>query len=119
MAQTPKHGMTLDDMQKMVRVGAPEVSPDGMWVAYTVSRVDVEADKNVSQLWMVSWDGKQDIQLTRGKESAGGPRWSPDGKYLSFTSSRPGAARGNQVWLLDRSGGEAMQLTDVKGRLTS
>src|SRR5262249_11828052 len=45
------------------------------------------------------------------------PRWSPDGRYLAFTSSRPGKARGNQVWLLDRSGGEAQQLTEVKGRL--
>ncbi len=38
-------------------------------------------------------------------------------KYISFTSSRPGKARGNQVWLLDRNGGEAMQLTELKGRL--
>ena len=36
---------------------------------------------------------------------------------LSFTSSRDPEARGNQVWLLDRSGGEAMQLTEIKGRL--
>src|SRR5205814_3401477 len=43
--------------------------------------------------------------------------FSPDGRYLSFTSSRPGKARGNQVWLLDRAGGEAFQLTEVKGRL--
>src|SRR5262249_57893000 len=39
--------------------------------------------------------------------------------YLSFTSSRPGPTKGNQVWLLDRSGGEAFQLTDLKGRLQS
>src|SRR6185503_15786176 len=45
------------------------------------------------------------------------PKFSPDGKYLSFTSSRSGPAKGNQVWLLDRSGGEAVQLTEVKGRL--
>src|SRR5262249_49530159 len=37
--------------------------------------------------------------------------------YLSFTSSRPGKAKGSQVWLLDRSGGEAFQLTELKGRL--
>ncbi len=36
---------------------------------------------------------------------------------MSFTSSRPGKAKGSQVWLLPRAGGEAMQLTDVKGRL--
>ena len=38
------------------------------------------------------------------QDSESAPRWSPDGRYLSFTSSRPGPAKGNQVWLLDRNG---------------
>jgi dipeptidyl aminopeptidase/acylaminoacyl peptidase len=113
-AQTPKHGMSLEDMQKMVRVGPPTISPDGKWIAYTVSHIDTADDKNVTALWMVSWDGKQDIQLTYGKDSAGSPRWSPDGKWLAFTSGREGEAKGSQVWLLDRRGGEAFQLTNVK-----
>lgn len=116
-AQTARHGMTLDDLAKMVRVGAPQVSPDGRWVAYTASHVDVAEDKNVTDVWMVSWDGKEDVQLTFGKESAGSPRWSPDGRWLAFTSSREGAAKGEQVWLLDRRGGEAQQLTSVKENL--
>jgi dipeptidyl aminopeptidase/acylaminoacyl peptidase len=106
--------MTLDDLQKFLRVGSPILSPDGQWIAYTVSHIDVAEDKNITDLWMVSWDGKQDIQLTRGKESAGQPLWSPDGKWLSFTSSREGDAKGSQVWVLDRRGGEAQQLTNVK-----
>ena len=112
-----KHGMTLDDMQKMVRVGAPVVSPDGAWVAYTISHVDTGDDKNLTDLWMVSWDGTQDVQLTRGKDGAGNPRWSPDGRWLAFTSGREGEVKGTQVWLLDRRGGDPMQLTDVKENL--
>ena len=118
--QAAKRGMNLDDLAKMMRVGAPQVSPDGNWVAYTVSRVDVSEDKSVSELWMVSWDGKEDIQLTQGKDSAGNPRWSPDGRWLAFSSGRdagPGGAKGSQVWVLDRRGGEAKQLTNVKENL--
>jgi dipeptidyl aminopeptidase/acylaminoacyl peptidase len=112
-----KRAMVLDDLAKMVNVGGPQVSPDGKWIAYTTSHVDVAEDKNLSDLWMISWDGTQDIQLTYGPEGVGSPRWSPDGRWLAFTSSRPGKAKGSQVWLLDRRGGEAHQFTDVKDSL--
>ena len=106
--------MVPDDLAKLVRVGAPMLSPDGRFVAYTVSNVDSEDDKNISQLWMARFDGSEDLQLTYGTESVSAPRWSPDGKYLAFTSSRTGKAKGDQVWVMDRRGGEARQLTDVK-----
>jgi dipeptidyl aminopeptidase/acylaminoacyl peptidase len=116
-AQTARHPLRLDDIARMREVRDPQCSPDGQWVAYSVGTTDMKEDKHDSDVWMVSYDGKRDLQVTFSPESESGARWSPDGRYLSFTSSRPGKARGNQVWLIDRQGGEAMQLTDVKGRL--
>ena len=83
-----------------------------------VSTIDAKEDKSNTHIWLVGYDGKNDRQITFSSDSESAPRWSPDGKFLAFTSSRPGGkAKGNQVWLLDRSGGEAYQLTELKGRL--
>src|SRR6187402_1227646 len=116
-ASTPRL-ITPDDATRWQDVGDPQLSPDGDWIAYTVSTVDTAADKRVTHLWMARWDGSEDLQLTSGSESTSAPRWSPDGKYLAFTSSRPGEAKGSQVWVLDRRGGEARQITNVKGHLS-
>lgn len=120
--------MTVDDLARFHDVMGPVVSPDGEWVAYTVSTIETKTDKRVTDLWMVSWNGKEDVRLTWAGDvdeddddltSSGAPRWSPDGKYISFLAGRKGAAKGSQVWVLDRRGGEAHQLTDVKGHLSA
>jgi dipeptidyl aminopeptidase/acylaminoacyl peptidase len=116
-AQPARRPLKLDDLVKLREVRDPQCSPDGQWVAYVVSTIDAKEDKSSTHLWMISYDGKTDRQVTSSNESESSPKWSPDGKYLSFTSSRPGKAKGNQLWLLPIAGGEAMQLTETKGRL--
>lgn len=116
-AQTPaKRPIAIDDIYRMQQVGNPRCSPDGKWIAYTVTSIDREADKRRTAIWMVNWEGTQDVRLTSGGESANSARWSPDGRYLSFLAARPGEGK-TQIWLLDRRGGDAQPLTDVKENL--
>jgi dipeptidyl aminopeptidase/acylaminoacyl peptidase len=114
VAQTaPKRAVRVGDMYRLRNVGAPEISPDGQWVAYTLTTLDSAKDKANTDVWMASWDGTQVIQLTSSPDAETSPRWSPDGKYLSFLSSRQGG-KGSQLWLLDRRGGEAQRVTELK-----
>jgi dipeptidyl aminopeptidase/acylaminoacyl peptidase len=116
-AQQGKRPLNVDDVYNFREVRDPQRSPDGGWVAYTVTRAVKDTDKNDTDVWMVSWDGREQIQVTSTPEAESAPRWSPDGKYLSFLSSRQGSKRA-QVWLLNRAGGEAVKITDVKGTVS-
>lgn len=117
--QAGQRSINLDDLARLRSVSDPQVSPDGKWVAYVVGTVDAEKDRRDSDLWMVNWDGNQQIRLTAtGDSSESAPRWSPDNRYLAFLASRGDdeeKKKGAQIWLLNRTGGEAEKLTDLKG----
>jgi dipeptidyl aminopeptidase/acylaminoacyl peptidase len=109
--------LDVNDIYNLLDVRDPQRSPDGQWVAYTVTRAIRDTDKDDTDVWMVSWDGTRQIRLTHTPDSENRPRWSPDNQYLAFLSSRQGA-RGGQIWLMNRAGGEAFKLTDVKGGIS-
>ena len=113
ISQTPRP-IRPSDIYRLKEVGAPRISPDGAWIAYTVSTVDSAKDKSDSDVWMVSWDGSRTLRMTSSPEGESNPRWSPDNRYLSFVSGRY-ESKGGQIWLLDRSGGDAERLTTLKG----
>lgn len=111
-AQGARRVLEIDDNFRIHRVGDPQLSPDGKWVAYTVSQTSLEEGKSGTRLWLVPAAGGEAIPMTLAAGSVSSPRWSPDGKYLSFTASRDGGR--SQVWVLDRRGGEAWALTAVE-----
>ncbi len=115
-AQTTKRPIDPRDVYRLTSVSDPKVSPDGNWVSYALSSVDSAKNKRNSDVWMMSWDGQQSVQLTNSPDGESQARWSPDGKYLSFVSSRNGATN-SQIWLMDRRGGEGKQLTNLKADL--
>jgi dipeptidyl aminopeptidase/acylaminoacyl peptidase len=104
-----KHPITFDDMIKVHRVGEPQISPDGKWVAYTLTTPDMEANRDAGNIWLVSTESGSPIQLTQSAHDFS-PVWSPDGKTIAFISSRAGDA---QVYLLSMDGGEAHAWTHL------
>ncbi len=111
--QKKSSGWTPEIMIQYRRLAVTDISPDGKWVAYTVSEPVMEESKSefLTHIHMAGTDGKNDFQLTRGKKSCFAPRWSPDGRQLAFLSARDADAV--NLWLIHPAGGEAEQLTSL------
>ena len=117
-AQTSKRKLNPNDVYRLQSIANPVVSPEGKWVLYSLAIPDSAKNKSQSDLHLVSWDGKQNVQLTFSEEGESNAKFSPDGKYISYISSEKVDSIDNpQLWLMDRRGGEAKQFTKIKGEL--
>jgi dipeptidyl aminopeptidase/acylaminoacyl peptidase len=105
-AQTGTQPLTVAEMLKLRRVADPNLSPDGRWVAYQITVPDVAANRNRTQLYLVSVDGGEPKQLTSGASNATTPRWSPDGKRLAYVT-------GGQIHAFDAATWQSKQVTNV------
>src|SRR5689334_14669308 len=48
-----KHPFTFEDMMKLKRVAEPVPSPDGKWVLFSVTDVDLTANTRTPHIWVV------------------------------------------------------------------
>lgn len=111
MAPLPeKRRLAAEDLLDLALPGDVNLSPDGSLVAYTLQTIDKEKNEYRSRIYVVA-PGQAPRQYTGGEKDST-PRWSPDGTRLAFVSNRSGS---NQLWVLHRQGGEAHQLTKIKG----
>ena len=85
------------------RLADPAVSPDGKWVAYQTTSVELPSGARNTDLYLVPTAGGEPRRLTLHPKSDSRPRFSPDGSRLGFLSNRDGAS---QVYVLDLQGGE-------------
>ncbi|QPC82263.1 S9 family peptidase [Phototrophicus methaneseepsis] len=107
-----KRPITAEDLNRIIYIEDPQVSPDGKWIAYVHVTPNPGEKRYTSNIWLAATDGTTLYQLTRGGKDTT-PRWSPDGSALAFVSTRNGVP---QIFLLpvNAIGGEARQLTSNK-----
>src|SRR5262245_29848353 len=111
-ADAAKRPMVEQDLYRFVWVADPQISPDGSRVAFVRVAIDSAADEYRTAIWITETSGGAPRALTTGPRD-GQPRWSPDGRTLAFV--RAGGDGPVQIYLLPMMGGEATQLTRLKG----
>ena len=109
-AASKTHPFNVRDLVAFDRLSDPRVSPDNRWVAFTLSAVDLDANRRRTDLWLVGTDGAGLRRLTTHEAADTSPRWSPDGRALYFLSTRSGSS---QVWKLAMDGGEPQPVTTL------
>jgi dipeptidyl aminopeptidase/acylaminoacyl peptidase len=108
--------MTIENSLAIKQAGAPQLSPDGKWVAYTISEWDRKENARVSHVWLASTSGGRSVKLTNGLKGESSPQWSPDGLSLSFLAERD---KETQIWILPVLGGESDRLTSEENDIQS
>jgi dipeptidyl aminopeptidase/acylaminoacyl peptidase len=103
-----------EDHLKQVTVGAPQVSPDGRWILYSLSRYCPKAKAPTSDLYLIPFAGGAPRQLTHSAAAESGYGWSPDSKAIAFSAKREGDTHA-QLYVLPLDGGEAWRLTRQDG----
>jgi dipeptidyl aminopeptidase/acylaminoacyl peptidase len=84
-------------MMKLKRVGAPEISPNGKWVLFSLVTMDLSANTGSSHIWIVPTNGGSEREIV-GTQDGTRPRWAPDGQRFAFLSYKE---HGSQVWVAD------------------
>ncbi len=111
LVDTEKRLITVDDQNAFKSVASPVISPDGKWIAYTITSNDIARNKSSSRIWMLPAKGGTPIPMTSAMASSRQPVFSKDGKALYFISTR--GEQKAQLWSLNLEfGGEARQVTD-------
>ena len=103
--------LTFDDLMRVQNIADPQASPDGRWIAYTVTVVDKEKNSRDSDLWILPATGGQARQLTRSPGSDSRPRWSPDSREIAFVSTRGGSS---QVYVTTPDGRKPRRVTQIE-----
>jgi dipeptidyl aminopeptidase/acylaminoacyl peptidase len=95
--------MTFQDMMQMKRLGETAVSPDGKWLAYSVTTVNLKQNTKTPELWLQaiapsSEKSSEPIKIAVGQAGDAGPEFAPDGHSVLFLSGRE---NGQQIWVAD------------------
>jgi len=105
-----KRPIAVEDLERIIFVGDPQISPNGEHVLFSHKTI-TKKKKYLTHLFSIEIKTKSVKQWTQSDKSASNGRWSPDGSHVSFVTSREKPS--SQFYLIPTSGGEAHKLSNL------
>lgn len=103
----------FSDLQKIVTLGEPRISPDGKRIAVIVTSPNFKTDKSEQELDLIDVASGGRRTLTWKRQDLSSPRWSPDGSQLAFLAMDAKSKQG-QLYVMPMDGGDAIRVTEAK-----
>jgi dipeptidyl aminopeptidase/acylaminoacyl peptidase len=96
--------MTPELMWKFGRLGSFALSPDGSKVLYTVTEIDLKSEAKLTNIFEVSSDGSNNVQLTITGGSS--PQWIGNGKSIAYTNK-------GKLYTMNEDGSGQKEITGI------
>jgi dipeptidyl aminopeptidase/acylaminoacyl peptidase len=112
--------LTIEDYYRVKTVGAPQMSPDGRWVAYTVSSRIEATNADSSSVWLAITDGSSSPRRVNPQGThATTPNWDDPGRLTFSSGGRRWSLNPARPDSLSESGDVAQQGGQAGRRLLS
>ena len=102
------------DIFDLEYVSDPQISPQGDRVLFQRNFKDIMTDKNLSNLWIVNFDGSGMRPITTGNSSSFSPRWSNSGTMFTYKSNEEGRV---QLYLYNLENHSIQKLTNIQSSI--
>lgn len=119
--QVSAQGLSPEDIADIKSVVAVAMSPDGGYIAYTLSvprTDDEEVGVNYSELYIIPAEGGEPRSVIKKPVSAGSPEWGRDGR-LYFMARISEHHSQTQVYSVNRSGDSLQRHSNARYGLNS
>ena len=110
----PSNKLEPIDVFDMEYVSNTEISPKGDKVLFQRNFKDIMTDKNLSNLWIVNFDGSGMMPITTGDHNAFSPKWSHSGNMFTYKSNVEGRT---QLYLYNLQNNSTQKLTNMQSSI--
>jgi dipeptidyl aminopeptidase/acylaminoacyl peptidase len=108
--------VTKESLFEIQSITNPVLSPNEQEAVFIRTQINKDENKYEAHLFHIDLETSEVTQWTFGNERISSPQWSPNGKQVAFLTNRK---EKNQLYIVNRRGGEAQQMTTLPNGVNS